>query len=335
MNTTMVKISMAILMAVVLSVTLSSTWSATESQAQRGVELTGIYQAGALLGAKVYDRQGELLGKVDDLAIVPSGEIVYAIIRSGGFAWIGQSRTPVPLQAFYTDTAGKKLFLDVSRETLKKAPAFDVKRANVFDRRWLDDMHEFFLQESASFRHWNDTYARQASSAATPEPRAVGTGRFAQAQPQYARRIIGTSVQNRSDEWIGGVHDLVLDANQGKIVYVLIQIENIPDKNGQLAVAPWGVLDLIPQARAAILQADNETLTAEAYSPDELPNLSNRTYAEQLYKQYDREPYWTTYGYRGEGEPDSWTRDQRVLPPYERQPRRIFREPTGQESNPW
>ncbi len=102
--------------------------------------ITGVNQAGfypnfplrfltatSVIGDKVQNDRDEHLGVIIDIMLdIKTGTIDYYVVEFGGFLGIGIKYFAIPFQALKVD-ADKKLFrFSESRETLEKAPGFDM-----------------------------------------------------------------------------------------------------------------------------------------------------------------------------------------------------------------
>ena len=85
-------------------------------------------------GTKVYNDTGDKLGSIDELIIDKrSGHVRYAVLEFGGFLGIGTKPVAVSIEnlRYATDAnSNKYLFVNVTRDQLDKAPAYD---ANTFE----------------------------------------------------------------------------------------------------------------------------------------------------------------------------------------------------------
>ncbi len=110
------------------------------------VPRVGLHRATRLLGSRVETPRGESLGRVEDLIIDPAdGRVAAAVVSMGGFLGIGGKLTAVPLPAFTHDEAAGRFILDVDRDTLRRAPAFDPGDwPELLDRVWAADVQAHF-----------------------------------------------------------------------------------------------------------------------------------------------------------------------------------------------
>jgi len=75
----------------------------------------------------VHNRAGEKIGTIKDLLIGSDGRIHAAVIGVGGFLGIGERDVALPLSAFHVERRddGVRVTVDVLKETLQTAPAFE------------------------------------------------------------------------------------------------------------------------------------------------------------------------------------------------------------------
>lgn len=102
--------------------------------------------ASILNGAAVENLEGEKLGKVEELMIDPSnGRIAYAVLSFGGILGFGEKLFAVPWDALFVDTKNEVVVLDIDKQTLKKAPAFDKDNwPDTNDHGWLVDVYSYY-----------------------------------------------------------------------------------------------------------------------------------------------------------------------------------------------
>ncbi|HTA43163.1 MAG TPA: PRC-barrel domain-containing protein [Bryobacteraceae bacterium] len=85
-----------------------------------------VLAASALAGGQVKNSAGENVGNIEEIMLdLERGCIAYALLLCGGFLGIGDKLFAVPWSTLRIGESGREFILDVDRETLKKAPAFD------------------------------------------------------------------------------------------------------------------------------------------------------------------------------------------------------------------
>jgi sporulation protein YlmC with PRC-barrel domain len=90
------------------------------------VDKTQFLTASTIKGEKVINKDGEHLGKIEDLMIdLENRRVVYAILSFGGFLGIGDKHFAIPLEALSQKPNEHAFTLDISKEVLEKAEGFD------------------------------------------------------------------------------------------------------------------------------------------------------------------------------------------------------------------
>jgi sporulation protein YlmC with PRC-barrel domain len=103
----------------------------------------------ALIGQNVVDGHDKKIAELFDVVVdEASGRVAYAILATGGFFGVGEQLMAVPWASLKAPaTAGKAHVLDVSKERLELAPAFDKKSwPDLADRQWGAGIHRFWEQ---------------------------------------------------------------------------------------------------------------------------------------------------------------------------------------------
>lgn len=92
----------------------------------------GDHLTSKIVGANVYAKSGEKIGDVNDLIVDASGKVTGVVVGVGGFLGVGEKSVALPYAdvSMGTDDKGKpRLTVDVSKEALQKAPAFEPSKS--------------------------------------------------------------------------------------------------------------------------------------------------------------------------------------------------------------
>lgn len=127
-----------------LAVAGAASWAQERGAGQRGdparpsrtnaaqSEKTGDHlRASVMMGMDIQNRQGDGVGRVNDLVIdADTGKVRYAAVTYGGFLGLGNKMFAVPYEAFSCevdpeDPDQRLLFLDVTQKQLEGAEGFD------------------------------------------------------------------------------------------------------------------------------------------------------------------------------------------------------------------
>lgn len=79
-------------------------------------------------GTRVYNRAGEKLGSVEDIAIDKvSGQVAYAILGFGGILGLGERYFPVPWSVLRYDINREGYVIPCDKDKLDDAPSFETE----------------------------------------------------------------------------------------------------------------------------------------------------------------------------------------------------------------
>ena len=103
-----------------------------------------------------------------------------------------------------------------------------------------------------------------------------------------ASKIIGESVVNRENEKLGKIHELVLDANAGRLAYAVLSFD------GKRFAMPWSAFEFSNTEDKLILNVDKQKLKAAPGfdKSDKLPDFADRTWGDGIHSYYGKKPYW-------------------------------------------
>jgi sporulation protein YlmC with PRC-barrel domain len=102
-------------------------------------------------------------------------------------------------------------------------------------------------------------------------------------------KLIGAEVQTPRGEEVAQVNDLVIDSADGHIVFVVLS--NIAGRSGTLVSVPFGALSR-SNDNIFVLHTTKDQL-ASAPRFDEVADLGNLRFAENVYRFFGLLPYWT------------------------------------------
>lgn len=134
------------------------------------------------------------------------------------------------------------------------------------------------------------------AQSAKPTATDVGgrTDDFAMAKrTQKATDLMSKKIINASNENLGTLEDIVIDASSGRILYGVLSFGGFMGMGDKLFAIPWESLELPPDAKSLVLNVSRDRLkNAEGFDKSQWPNFANEQWATNTYKYYERTPYW-------------------------------------------
>ena len=109
-----------------------------------------------------------------------------------------------------------------------------------------------------------------------------------------ASKITGEAVVNRQDENLGKIHELVIDAKEGRLAYAVLSFGGFMGMGNKLFAMPWTAFEFSNSENKLILNVDKKKLeTAPGFDKDaKWPNFADRTWGDGIYEYYGYKPYW-------------------------------------------
>ncbi|MFN2354964.1 MAG: PRC-barrel domain-containing protein [Desulfopila sp.] len=109
-------------------------------------EKINAFMVNNIIGSTVRNMDGEELGTIEDIIVdIDTGQVMYAVMDFGGFLGIGGKLFPVNWQALAPLPSEGIFFLDIEKDKLKSAPAYDMASLpDMGDRRWGQEIAAFY-----------------------------------------------------------------------------------------------------------------------------------------------------------------------------------------------
>jgi PRC-barrel domain len=105
--------------------------------------------------------------------------------------------------------------------------------------------------------------------------------------------MIGADVVNAAGDGLGDVKEVVIDPSSGKIACAVISFSGFLGMGEKLFAVPFSALDYDAQEKEYVLDVAKEGLErAPGFDPDHWPAMSDEKWNREIYKYYDRSPYW-------------------------------------------
>lgn len=198
-------------------------------------------RASKIEGMAIQNEAGKELGVVRDIVIdTERGQVKYVAVSYGGFLGLGSKLYAVPFEAFQYHPATQgheaRLVLNLSEETLRKAPGFE-------SDNWPDMASEAFT------KNINNHYRQREGGLniqAGPVGIQIGGERKARAdQPSNplavhrAANLIGMNVVNNANDKVGTINDLMIDMSNGHVRYAALSVGGLAGIGDSMYAVAW------------------------------------------------------------------------------------------------
>ena len=107
-----------------------------------------------------------------------------------------------------------------------------------------------------------------------------------------ASKIIGEAVINHQNESLGKIHELVFDAQDGRLAYAVLSFGGFMGMGNKLFAMPWKAFEFAKTENKLVLNVDKEKLkTAPGFDQDaKWPDFADRTWGNSIYNYYGYAP---------------------------------------------
>lgn len=109
-----------------------------------------------------------------------------------------------------------------------------------------------------------------------------------------ASKIIGEAVVNRENEALGKIHELVIDAKEGRLAYAVLSSGGFMGMGNRLFAMPWKAFEFASTENKLILNVDKDKLkAAPGFDKDaKWPDFADKTWGSTIHEYYGYPPYW-------------------------------------------
>lgn len=298
-----------------------------DKHAGKMTKFTPALQRGSeVIGMAIKSSTDADLGSVNDLILnVDYNRVEYAVIASGGILGIGQDLRTVPWRALKTTADGKAMAIKMGATQFRDAPKFlQNSWPNVYEDDWQRSIHTYY--EGTYTPYERDYTGDETGVYDNPDTMAGRTGAGESAtraiQPGVAQpgtkteheirkeesvravhrynkdsfrrlsNVIGLDLNDRADEDLGSIKDVVIDTSNGRIAYAVVSSGGAWGIGDQLSAVPWSAVTLQSDSRTARLNASADILGRNIIEPDALDRLEDLEFARTYHQNYEATPYW-------------------------------------------
>ncbi len=103
-----------------------------------------------------------------------------------------------------------------------------------------------------------------------------------------ASKLIGEPVINHQNEDLGKIHELVIDAQSGRVAYAVLSFGGFLGMGTKLFAMPWGAFEFSATENKLVLNVYKEKLkAAPGFDRDgKWPDFADRAWGESIYNYY-------------------------------------------------
>lgn len=106
-----------------------------------------------------------------------------------------------------------------------------------------------------------------------------------------ATSIIGDRVENLDGENLGKINNLMVNVDEGKIEYAVIEFGTVLGIGGKLFAMPFSELQVNPDRKIFVLDRDKEYLSnIPGFDKDHWPDTNDHKYFGDVNTYWDRNP---------------------------------------------
>lgn len=108
-----------------------------------------------------------------------------------------------------------------------------------------------------------------------------------------ASTITGDTVKNANGDDLGNIEEIVIDLDSGRVAYTVLAAGGFLGLGEKFFAIPWDMITVDTDNHEVILDVDKELLEkAPGFDRDNWPEASDRAYQSDVYRYYERTPYW-------------------------------------------
>jgi len=254
-----------------------------DNKDQAHVSVAHVFRSSEIIGLAVRNKEGENLGKIDDLVVdMKSGEVRYAALAYGGVAGIGSKLFAVPFEKMTfvfgePNKANSRHFLfEESKDKLENSQGFDSSHwPNVADPQWGASID----------KHYNVERKEHLKTEQGAAPQVAYETVF------RASKVKGMDVRNDHDENLGSVDELVIDVTKGHIKYVALSFGSWFTGGNKLFAVPLSSFTLkhANDKTFLVTHVSQEALrNAPGFDKNHWPNTADTNWAKAIDTYYER-----------------------------------------------
>jgi sporulation protein YlmC with PRC-barrel domain len=236
-------------------------------------------RAANLFGREILGSDNQQLGKVDNVIVdLETEHILYVVIGSN------RGRVAVPPQVI-NQTVGNTLRANITRAKLDGAPQFAASSNDQLGQAaFVDRVYQYF--GVSPFWQGGNTPANQGSFH----------------NVHRLNQLIGMSVQDVNNQPIGKISNIVVEMGSGRMLYVVFSPAGNMGLGNNLYAMPSDAFTLSSDKTHLVTNIDKQKLgAAPHFDNSHWPNLTDPTFASQVYQYYGKQAWFNSGNYQPTG----------------------------------
>jgi hypothetical protein len=246
---------------------MAAQQTSTPATEDRG-DLDAIRRVSTLIGTRVMNRSNSQVADLRDLVLSPSGDVLFALLGTGGVAGVGENYTAIPFDALEIRPADGKwtALLDMTADEIKKAPLIRSDNyRELTDPQWVAITEQFF-------RTRNGARVRPDGTTAAPrEPQAVP-------RVFLATKIRHSELKNPQKEDLGKIEELLLNRDY-RVAFLIVGRGGVVGIGEHYLAVPWSRIGLNANPQTAAVTVSLEANKAQM---ERAPEVKGDNYATML-----------------------------------------------------
>lgn len=264
--------------------------------------MINVASASDLIGRRVHDTRSRHTGTVEYLMIdAQNGDVLYALIGSGGALDISDNLIAVPWQA--VELKRRALTVNKTLDELKTAPHFSPDRLTELTQPAVVSLiHNHYLvpegreqpgaKQQQAPQGQQERQARQGSQPRLLIGREMITT-LVEPILTTAQGMQGRQVTGMNGQMVGEIDQVLIDPDHGHVAYVLLAQAQFLGMGGQWLPVPFEALEWSMSNQNYLLTVSVDKLRRMPLLPRQtLPTRVPTANLQQLYAHYNVTPYW-------------------------------------------
>lgn len=105
--------------------------------------------------------------------------------------------------------------------------------------------------------------------------------------------LSGDKVVNRNGENLGDIKDIMIDVENGRVAYAVLEFGGFLGLGSKLFAVPLSAMKVDTDNHQFVFDQSKETLeNAPGVDKDSWPNFADRTWGASVHSHYGVRPYW-------------------------------------------